>query len=94
MKPEVGHNHETHPPSEDMPKSTRLFKRKGIWYYRQRIPLDLVKAGVYGKRKDFKKSLKTADKATAQRLADTLAIQKANEWDAKRLELNSRLAER
>ena len=70
-----------------MPKHPHILKRDGRYYYRRRIPADLVQAGCYGKAKDIKRSLKTGDLATANRLAMTEAVRLDTEFDAKRREL-------
>lgn len=47
-----------------------LFQRNQIWYFRQRVPVDLVP--LFG-RKDFKSSLKTQDVGIAKRRAVSMA---------------------
>lgn len=85
-KGKMGHNDGTQSPSNPMPKHPHILKRDGRYYYRRRIPSDLVQAGCYGKAKDIKRSLKTGDLATANRLAMTMALQMDSEFDAKRRE--------
>lgn len=82
----MGHNDGTQSPSNPMPKHPHILKRDGRFYYRRRIPSDLVQAGCYGKAKDIKRSLKTGDLAMASRLAKTMALQVDSEFDAKRRE--------
>jgi integrase len=83
----MGHNDGTHSPSNPMPKHPHILKRDGRYYYRRRIPSDLVEAKCYGKAKDIKKSLKTGDLATANRLAITVALEVNLDFEAKRREV-------
>lgn len=89
-KGELRHNDGTHSPSDPMPKHPHIFKRDGKYYYRRRIPSDLVQAGAYGKAKDIKKSLKTGDLAVANHLARSLALEIDNEFELKRRKLGLR----
>tara|TARA_Y100000052_G_scaffold8201_4_gene8070 strand:+ start:55664 stop:57136 length:1473 start_codon:yes stop_codon:yes gene_type:complete len=52
------------------PLPSYLFQRKNIWYFRQRVPVELVDA--LG-RKEFKSSLKTQDGKVAKRRAIQIA---------------------
>jgi integrase len=70
-----------------MPKHPNVQRRDGRYYYRRRIPSDLVQAGCYGKAKDIKRALKTSDIATANRLAITVALQIDEDFQNKRREL-------
>jgi len=83
----MGHNDGTQSHLEPMPKPQYLFNRNGRYLFRQRIPLDLVRAGCYGKMNDIKRSLKTSDHATAIRLYKTVTLQVDEEFRAKRREL-------
>jgi len=60
----------------DMAKPTGLFRRKGTYYYRTRVPKDLVSA--FGKT-EIKKSLKTKDYDEAKKRRNQVAV----EWDAR-----------
>jgi integrase len=83
----LGHNDGTQMP-DPMPKHPHLFKEKDrCWTYRKRIPSDLVKAGCYGKAKDIKRSLKTGDLTTANRLAMSVALEVDLDFEAKRREI-------
>lgn len=59
-----------------MSKKHRLVQRKGVWYYRRRVPLPLVP--VIGK-KVIQFSLKTKDLSEAAKLRTLADL----EWDAK-----------
>ncbi len=83
----MGHNDGTQSPSDPMSKHPHILKRDGRYYYRKRIPLDLVRAGCYGKAKDIKRALGTSDLAKAQSLAITVALQVDEEFQSKRREL-------
>ena len=84
----MGHNDGTQSPSNPMPKHPHILKRDGrYYYYQKRVPSDLVRAGCYGKAEIIKRSLKTGDLATANRLAMTLALEIDLEFDAKRREM-------
>ena len=82
----MGHKDGTQSPSNPMPKHPHILNRDGRYYYRKRIPSDLVQAGCYGKAKEIKRSLKTSDLSTAQSLAITMALQIDEEFRAKRRE--------
>lgn len=84
----MGHNDGTQSHLEPMPKHPRILKRDGRYYYRKRIPADLVQAGCYGKAKEIKRALGTGNLATANTLADTLTAIVSTEFEAKRRELN------
>ena len=85
--PELGHNDGTQPTSDSIPKHQYTSSRGGGWLqYRQRIPLDLVRLGCYGNRKEIKESLNTQDKATANTLAKRRAFELELEFEAKREE--------
>lgn len=83
----MGHNSGTHKPSDPVPKHQNIVRRGTRWYYRRRIPVDLVEAGVYGKKKDIKRSLGTPDLATANSLAITVALEVDEDFECKRREL-------
>jgi hypothetical protein len=73
--------------SNPMPKHPHILKRDGRYYYRKRIPSDLVGAGCYGRGKEIKRSLKTSDLKTANRLAMTVALEVDLDFEVKRREL-------
>ncbi len=80
----LGHNDGTPSRPDSIPTHPHILKRDGRYYYRRRIPSDLVRLGCYGKAKDIKRSLKTNDLATANRLAKTVAVEVDEEFEAKR----------
>jgi integrase len=86
-KGKMGHNDGTQSPLDPMPKHPHVLKRDGRYYYRKRIPADLVQAACYGKAKDIKRALGTSDLATANRLAITEALKVDEEFRTKRREL-------
>jgi len=55
-----------------------LFQRNQIWYFRQRVPIDLVP--LFG-RKQIKSSLKTQDVSVAKRQAVSLASRLWSQFD-------------
>ena len=59
-----------------MAKPTGLARRKGIYYFRIRVPKDLV--SILGK-KEIRKSLQTTDYGEAKKRRNQVAI----EWDAR-----------
>lgn len=71
-----------------MPKPPFIFKRGDTYYYRKRIPTELVRAGCYGDAKDIKRTLGTGDRAKAKSLAMTVALEIDNDFAAKRRECN------
>ena len=83
----MGHNDGTQSPSNPMPKHPHIPKRDGRYYYRKRIPADLVGTPYYGQKKEIRKALKTGNLATANRLAMTVALELDSEFDAKRREI-------
>ncbi|MEI6715154.1 MAG: site-specific integrase [Verrucomicrobiota bacterium] len=84
----LGHNSGAQPHSTPIPKHSDIQKRGSVYYYRKRIPTDLVRAGCYGKKEEIKKSLNTSDLTTAKRLALTVAIEVDEDFESKRKELN------
>ena len=56
-------------------RQTRLQKRNGTYYYRQRVPKDLV--GYFTPKREFVVSLRTSDPKQARRAA----FAKAHEFD-------------
>jgi integrase len=82
-KDKLGHKDGTQSPVEPMPKHPHILKRDGRYYYRRRIPTELVDAGCYGKAKDIKRSLKTGDLATARSRAMTVALEVDEDFKAK-----------
>ena len=80
----LGHNDGTPSRPDSIPTHPHILKRDGRYYYRRRIPSDLVRLECYGKAKDIKRSLKTNDLATAKRLAMTVAVEVDEEFEAKR----------
>jgi len=85
----MGHNDGTQSPLEPMPKHPHILKRDGRYYYRKRIPSDLVQAGCYGEKKDIKHALGTSDLAKANSLAKTVALKVDTDFEAKRCELKA-----
>ena len=65
-----------HTGMSDMAKPTGLARRKGTYYFRIRVPKDLV--SVFGK-KEIRKSLETTDYGKAKKRRNQMAI----EWDAR-----------
>ncbi|WP_420418331.1 DUF6538 domain-containing protein [Pacificispira sp.] len=65
--------------------TNRLLNRKGTWYFRAKVPAELVEA--FGQR-EAKKSLRTSDKRVARKRADVLSVQ----FDAKIDDLRRKLA--
>lgn len=55
-----------------------LFQRNQIWYFRQRVPVELIT--VFG-RKEFKTSLKTRDVTVAKRRAISIASRLWSQFD-------------
>jgi hypothetical protein len=70
----------------DMAKPLGLFRRKPspIWYYRVRIPSDLVQA--FDGKAELKVSLKTTDYAQAKRTRDRVAVTFNDLFASKRTE--------
>ena len=64
-----------------------ILNLKGRFYFQKRIPMDLVRAKCYGRTEIIKRALKTSDRPTAYRLAQTVAIEVESEFDAKRREI-------
>lgn len=83
----MGHKDGTQSPSNPVPKHPHILKRDGRYYYRRRIPADLVAAQCYGKAKEKKRALNTGDLATANSLAKTVALELDCEFEAKRREI-------
>ncbi|MEY3894571.1 MAG: hypothetical protein RLZZ214_90, partial [Verrucomicrobiota bacterium] len=83
----LGHKGGTQQPIEPVPKHPFIHSRDGCYYFRQRIPLDLVRAGCYGNAKDIKESLRTRDLAKATGLAKSVALRVDEDFKAKRREL-------
>ncbi len=81
------HNGGAQSSSNPMPKHPHILRRDGRYYYRKRIPSDLVDAGCYGKGSEIKRSLKTSDLKTANRLAMTVALEVDLDFEVKRREL-------
>ena len=83
----MGHNDGTQSPLEPMPKHPHILKRTGRYYYRKRIPTDLVQAGCYGKKKEIKRALGANNLTKANSLAQTVALEVQEEFIVKRREL-------
>ena len=66
----VGHKGGTQPPLSPVPKTSLTFRRGNVFYFRRRIPTDLVRAKAYGDLGEIKESLRTSDEREAERLAD------------------------
>ena len=66
---------------EDMSRRSFLQKRGSVWWFRCRVPQDLVDH--YGKR-EVLKNLRTRDYAEAQRLVVHIAAEQQREFDALR----------
>lgn len=60
-----------------MAKPVGLMKVKGTYYYRVKVPLDLVEA--FGGKKEIKRSLKTKSPVEARKRRNCMAV----EWDAR-----------
>ena len=70
----------------DMKNQTHLVKRGATYYFRCRVPADLL--AHYGKN-EIKRSLKTKDPATAKRLARQMAVELDHEFEQLRTALNT-----
>ena len=71
-----------------VPIKSLIYRCGNVFWFRRRIPQELVRAGVYGKAKDFRESLHTSDPSIAEELAHHRAVELLSEWDQKRRELN------
>jgi len=83
--------HQTGTPSELLKVAghTRLHRRGNRYYIRAKISADLRRAGVYGKREDIKKALKTSDPNEALRLVKIETLRLDAEFEAKRRIINA-----
>ena len=68
----------------DMAKPTGLFRRKGTYYYRTRVPKDVVSA--FGKT-EIKRSLKTKDYDEAKKRRNQVAVELDAQFDEVRKSL-------
>lgn len=88
----MGHKNETQTHSEDVPNTIR---RNGTYYYRRRIPSDLVAAHAFGEtktgkpRKFLKYSLKTKDPRTARRMVAQADLRAEEQFEEKRQEIEA-----
>ena len=73
---------------KSVPIKSLIYQRGSVWWFRRRIPQDLVKAKAYGKAQDVRKSLKTSSHQEAESLAHLFALELQEEWEQKRRELN------
>jgi len=81
VESEVGHNRETQTDSDDVPNT---IKRNGVYYFKRRIPADIVKAKIYGQQKEVKESLKTKDRREASLAASRVNAVYEEQWDKDR----------
>jgi hypothetical protein len=49
-----GHNGGTQTAPNEVPSRPYLLPRNGVYYFRVRIPADLLRAGVFGKQKEIR----------------------------------------
>lgn len=63
----MGHKSETHSSNDQVAKQQYITRRRegGMWYFKMRIPVDVIQTGFYGSMTEFKQSLKTRDKKKA-----------------------------
>lgn len=73
-----------------MPRHPHVFRRGNNLYYRRRIPTDLVEAKAYGKKREFKDSLKTTHFGEANTRANARDVILNEEFAQKRRELVAR----
>jgi len=66
---QLGHTDETHNPLSQMPKRSYVEKRGNIFYFRLRIPKELIAPDFYNGKTQVRESLRTKDEQTAYRLA-------------------------
>lgn len=79
------HKGGTHPENTEMLDG--VTKRKNTYYFRKRIPQDLLGHPEYGGKKEIKKSLKTCDPKEANRRAMNIAAELENTFLALRQQL-------
>jgi len=81
--------HKTVPqkPPTSVPRTNLLYTRGTKYYFRRRIPTDLVNAKAYGDVIEIRESLGTSDRREAERLAHFRALELLDEWARKRNEL-------
>ena len=70
-----GLNCQKHSPSNSHRQTRHLHERNGRYYFRIRIPKDLIESGAYGSRKEITQALGTSDRSEAIRLAETAFLQ-------------------
>lgn len=63
----------------DMRDQTHLFKRDGTYYFRARIPADLLPH--FSPKREIVTSLRTKDKTEAKRLVSAMALRVQQEWE-------------
>ena len=73
-----------------VPRTNLIYTRGGVFYFRRRIPTDLVRANAYGGALEIRESLKTSDKRKAESLAHLKALELLDEWEIKRKELRGK----
>jgi hypothetical protein len=86
MRSKVCHKTVPQTPQNSVPRTNLLYSRGTKYYFRRRIPTDLVNAKAYGGDKEIRESLHTSDKREAERLAHFRAIELLDEWERKRSE--------
>ncbi|MEM1059861.1 MAG: DUF6538 domain-containing protein [Verrucomicrobiota bacterium] len=86
----MGHNTGTQRDSATVPKRQHLYRRNGTYYFRLRIPQDLLQAKAYGSKEEIKFSLGTKERHEAERLASTQLVKYEEEFADKRIELEER----
>lgn len=84
------HKRVTQMPSNSVPRTNLIYTRGGIFYFRRRIPTDLIKANAYGGTLEIRESLGTSDKRKAESLAHLKALELLEEWEQKRRELRGK----
>lgn len=77
-------------PPNSVPRTNLIYTRGTKFYFRRRIPTDLVNAKAYGAVIEIRESLGTSDKREAERLAHFRALELLDEWERKRRELRAK----
>lgn len=83
------HNGVTQTLPTSVPRTNLIYQRGPTFYFRRRIPTDLVRARVYGETLEIRESLGTSNKREAERLAGFRALELLEEWEQKRKELRA-----
>jgi uncharacterized protein YerC len=76
-------------PPTSVPRTNLTYTRGATFWFRRRIPTDLVRAKAYGEVIEIRESLGTSDKREAERLAHYRALELLDEWERKRKELRA-----